>query len=112
MYTIKLSDGTELKNLELNGNNYIAPKVLEDSVFEGKLGAVTISDGETTEEHTDMVLIQNKEYDGKSWFILGEKSAQENELESLQVDLEVTKTNLTDVQIALAEIYELIAGGK
>jgi hypothetical protein len=28
MYTIKLSDGTELKGLELNGNNFIAPKFL------------------------------------------------------------------------------------
>jgi len=112
MYTIKLSDGTELKGLELNGNNYIAPKVLKDSVFEGKLSTVTISDGETTEEHADMVLIQNKEYDGKSWFILGEKSEQENELECLQATIEATETNLTDVQIALAEIYELIAGGK
>jgi hypothetical protein len=48
-----------------------------------------------------MVLIQNKEYDGKSWFILGEKSAQENELESLQATLEATETNLTAYRLRL-----------
>ena len=40
MYTITLSDGTKLKNLELNGNNYISKTILEDSVFEGKLDTV------------------------------------------------------------------------
>ena len=34
MYKITLADGTELENLELNGNNYIAEGVIEDSVFE------------------------------------------------------------------------------
>ena len=48
MYTITLADGTKLKNLELNGNNYIAEGVIEDSVFEGNLDTVKITDGETT----------------------------------------------------------------
>lgn len=104
MYTITLTNGTELKDLELNGNNYIAKEVLADSVFEGNLGAVTISDGETTEEHADMVLIQNKEYDGKSWFILGEKTAQEKEKEALEAEI-------ASLQLALVEVYEIISGG-
>ena len=37
MYKITLADGTVLENLELNGNNYIAEGVIEDSVFEGNL---------------------------------------------------------------------------
>ena len=33
MYTITLADGTRLEPLELNGNNYIADRVIGDSVF-------------------------------------------------------------------------------
>lgn len=77
MYIITLADGTKLKNLELNGNNYIAKKVFEDSVFGSNLSSVTISDGEKTETFTNMVLIQNKDIDGSSWFILGETTEKE-----------------------------------
>ena len=72
MYTITLADGTKLKNLELNGNNYIAEGVIEDSVFEGNLDTVKITDGETTETFTDMRLMSNIVRDNRSWFVLGE----------------------------------------
>lgn len=111
MYTITLLDGTELTDLKLNGNNFIAPTVLNDSVFEGKLNKVTITDGEIAQTYTDMVLIQNKEYDGKSWFILAEKSEQQKEREALQAAIEKSEIERTDMQLALAEIFELIAGG-
>lgn len=71
MYTITLANGTKLENLELNGNNYIAEGVIEDSVFQDNLSSVTITDGETTETYTDMVLISNRVDGGRSWFILG-----------------------------------------
>jgi hypothetical protein len=71
MYTITLADGTQLKKLELNGNNYIAPNIVKDSMFKDNLSIVTISDGENTETYYNMTLIQNTTYDdGKSWFIL------------------------------------------
>ena len=82
MYSITLSNGTQLSNLELNGNNYIAPEVIEDSVFEGNLDTVTISDGETSETHTDMVLLSNRAVNGQSWFILAEKSPQQKKEEA------------------------------
>ncbi len=77
MYTITLADGTKLKNLELNGNNFIAEGVFEDSVFEGNLDTVTITDGETTETFTGMRLMSNIVRDERSWFVLGEKTAQQ-----------------------------------
>ena len=83
MYTITLADGTKLKNLELNGNNYIAEGVIEDSVFEGNLDTVTITDGETTETFTDMRLMSNIVRDDRSWFVLGEKSAQQKKEEAM-----------------------------
>ena len=104
MYTITLADGTKLENLELNGNNYIAPAIIDDSVFAGNLGTVTIFDGTSTETHADMALVQNTSYgDGQSWFILAEKSEQEKEKEALVAEI-------TGLQLALVEVYELLLG--
>lgn len=77
MYTIILNDGTKIENLELNGNNYIAEGVIDDSMFEGNLDTVTITDGETTETLTNMRLLSNIVRDGRSWIVLGEKSEQQ-----------------------------------
>ncbi|MDR1754195.1 MAG: hypothetical protein LBR74_04725 [Eubacterium sp.] len=105
MYTITLADGTKLTKLELNGNNYVAPGLIEDSLFEGNLGTITISDGTSTETYEDMVLVQNTTYDGKtSWFILSEKPPQEKEKEALNAEI-------TALQLALVEVYETLLGG-
>lgn len=88
MYTITLSNGTKLENLELNGNNYISEQIIEDSVFEGSLDTVEISDGETTETFTDMRLMSNRVDNGKSWFVLGEKTAQQKKEEALLLEME------------------------
>ena len=88
MYTITLSNGTKLENLELNGNNYISEQIIEDSVFEGGLDTVEISDGETTETFTDMRLMSTRVDNGKSWFVLGEKTAQQKKDEALSLELE------------------------
>lgn len=111
MYTITLANGTKLENLELNGNNYIAEGVIEDSVFQDNLASVTITDGKTTETYTDMVLISNRVDGGRSWFILGEKSPQEKAMERINTLLESNANSITDVQIALAEVYELVLMG-
>lgn len=111
MYKITLHDGTVLDKLELNGNNYISPKVIEDSVFSGNLATVTITDGKTTETFTDMKLMSNRVEGGKSWFVLGEKTAQEKNMERLVAALTINAESITDVQMALAEVYELILGG-
>lgn len=100
MYTIKLADGTELKNLELNGNNFIAETTIEDAVFKDNLSKVTFTDDDTqaTATYKDMVLIQNTTYgDERSWFILAERDPQEK--------------TVTDLQLALAEVYEMLLGG-
>lgn len=104
MYKITLSDGSQLENLTLNGNNYIAQGEIADSVFEGKLDTVKISDGETEETYTDMVLVSNIVREGKSWFILGQKSEEEKQREAIN-------SSFTDLQMALAEVYEMVIGG-
>ena len=78
MYKITLEDGKELKDLELNGNNFIANTVIEDEVFEDNLGKITITDEEgNTEEYKDMKIIKNKAIDGKSWLVFKQKTEKE-----------------------------------
>lgn len=111
MYTITLANGTKLENLELNGNNYISETVIEDSVFEGNLDTVEISDGSTTETFTDMRLMSNIVHDNHSWFVLGEKSAQQKAMERIEKLYTTNADSITDIQIALAEVYEMMLGG-
>ena len=110
MYQITLHDGTVLDELELNGNNFISEKVIDDSIFNGNLDTVTISNGETTETYTDMKLLSNRVDGGKSWIVLGEKTEQEKAMERLVSALSVNAESITDVQLALAEVYEMILG--
>lgn len=111
MYTITLADGTNLENLELNGNNYIAEGVIDDSVFKDNLSTVTITDGKTTETYEDMVLLSHRVDGGRSWIVLGEKSAQEKAMERINAMLSSAADSITDVQLALAEVYEMMLGG-
>ena len=87
MYTVTLQDGTVLDNLTLNGNNYISETLIDDATFDNNLDTVTINDGETTQTYTNMKLVANQVFDGKSWFILAEKSPQDIEKERLEKEL-------------------------
>ena len=89
MYTITLSDGTQLKKLALNGNNFISSTEVTEETFEGKLARVTINDGENEEVLKDAQLIQ----------ITSEK------------ELSDMNDALIDAQLAIADVYEMITGG-
>ena len=104
MYTIKLYDGTVLDNLILNGNNFISDKIIPDDIFTDNLNEVEISDGENTQIYQDMMLVANRVIDGKSWFILAEKTPEQKEKEALEA-------TITDLQLALVELYESLLGG-
>ncbi len=107
MYMITLHDGTKLENLELNGNNFIAETAVDDSVFENNLSTVDISDGTTTRSYTDMFLVCNRIENGRSWIVLAEKSEQQKAAERIMANA----ADMTDVQAALVEIYEMLLGG-
>ena len=83
MYIVTLSDGTELVNLELNGNNFISNTIIDDNVFKDNLTKVIITSPEGVSEYEDMKLIQNKVYGSQSWFILIEKNKEEKEKETI-----------------------------
>lgn len=104
MYSIKLNNGTILTNLILNGNNFISDKIIPDDIFTDNLNEVEISDGENTQIYHDMVLVANRVIDGKSWFVLAEKTPEQKEKEALEA-------TITDLQFALVELYESLLGG-
>ena len=84
MYTIKLNDEIIISNLVLNGNNFISDKIISDDIFTNNLDKVEISDGESTRVYNDMMLVANRVIDGKSWFILMEKTPEQKEKEALK----------------------------
>lgn len=102
LYTIKLADGTTIENLELNGNNYIANTIIDDSVFVDNLDSVEISDGETTETCTNMRLLSNIARDGRSWIVLGQKSEEQIEKEKLENKL-IEMQLLIDTMLGVIE---------
>ena len=106
MYKITLADGTALENLVLNGNNFIAQTAVDDAVFKGNMATVTVTNLEdgTAEQIEDGVLLSNIVRDGKSWLVLGQKSAEQKRLETID-------STFTDLQMALAEVYEMMIGG-
>ena len=106
MYKITLADGTALENLVLNGNNYVASTAVDDAIFKDNMTIVTITnlDDGTAEQIEDGVLLSNIVRDGKSWLVLGQKSAEQKRLETID-------STFTDLQMALAEVYEMMIGG-
>ena len=108
-WKITLADGTSLDGLDLNGNNYISPAVVTEATFAGKLSSVTI-DG--TQTYQDMKLVQISKVGKSYWFILAEKTAEEKQKELAAAALATNANSITDLQLALAEVYEMIIGGK
>ena len=79
-YSVKLSDGTKLDNLTLNGNNFVSSTEVTEDTFKGKLSKVTIvdDDGKST-DHDEMELIQVTHYSDGYYFILADKVVTETE---------------------------------
>lgn len=97
IYTITLEDGTQLENLRLNGNNFVSDKKIEASVFDGRLGKVTINDGENDEVHTNMALVQVTKMGKEYWFVLRDVPAEEIANAKLRADLDYLAM-MTDVE--------------
>lgn len=90
-FKITLSDGTELKDLELNGSNYISKKKVTEKTFAGKLNHVVIesSSGAVT-EYDNMELVQIAQYDGDNryWIVLRQLSDLEIRLARFEAFME------------------------
>ena len=82
MYSIKLNDGTEIKNLELNGNNFI-PETLDKTIFENNLEKVIVTDDDGNEEERFNQKVQFAKIGDAETFILRNKTKEEELLELL-----------------------------
>ena len=115
MYSVKLADGTELTNLELNGNNFIA-EVLDNNVFQGNLDRVTITDGEGNVGERFNQKVQFSFIGETETFILMDKTKDEMEKEALmlalaQLDVQ-REIDKTETNLALAELASVLIGGE
>lgn len=107
-YTITLADGRKLTGLGKNGDNFVSTEKVDETIFEDNLSTMTISDGESEETYKDMVFIQQMEWpDGTYYLAFREKS----QTEKVYAALVATGNSVTDIQVALAELYEMILGG-
>ena len=101
MFKLILADGTEIKNLTRNGDNFISDTKVDESLFAGNLTSLTITDGEdVTIEMNNAELIQQIEYQGKYWLCfreLSERELKDMALES-QIQYLATMTNV-DIDI-------------
>ena len=103
-YTVTLSDGTELTDLTLNGNNFISTEEVTEDTFAGKLLEVTISDGETEEVLHNAELIQiSTLVPGEWWFILREIPADVLRERKIQANIEYIAM-MTDVDLNEGEV--------
>lgn len=84
MYQITLRDGTVIKDLELNGNNFISKTEITESMFMDNLEIVTISDGTNESVQENMKLVQIANMNDEYWFVLTTKSKQEVENDELR----------------------------
>lgn len=104
MYTITLHDGTEIKNLSLNGNNFISDTPLEESMFAGNLQTVRITGPDMEETHENMELVVIRQDGGKYWFVLRELSAQERKERSMLADMAALASATDDMVLLMAEL--------
>ena len=95
MYKVILADGTELKDLELNSNNFVSNTAVDDEIFKDNLENVTIMDDEGNIEKLNNAKVVFSRVLDKQSFILIKKTKEELEKETLyQLLADLTETVL------------------
>lgn len=72
-YTITLADGSVLENLERNGNTFESAYMVDETIFEGKLGHIVVNDGENDQEFENVVIVRlwnNDDENPTVWFFV------------------------------------------
>ena len=87
MITITLTDGTVLRNLTLNGDNFIADYEIDPDIFIDNLTDVEINDDGYITTHSQMKLIQVTTYNDEYWFIL--QDLTDRELKDLDIEAKI-----------------------
>ena len=94
-WKITLSDGTQLKDLKLSGNNYISKTKITEDDFKGKLSKITI---ENETDKTSVELVQIVHYEDGYYFVLRQLSADEIDKIKTKADIEYLAM-MTDVDL-------------
>jgi len=87
MTSIKLTDGTTLYNLSMNGDNFIANYEIDPDIFIGNLTDVVINIDGANEVHSQMKLVQVTTYNDQYWFVLQDLTDQE--LLNLEIEAKI-----------------------
>ena len=89
-WKITLSDGTQLKDLKLSGNNYISKAKITEDDFKGKLSKVIIENetDKISEKFEHVELVQIVHYEDGYYFVLRQLSQDEIDKQKIQGDIE------------------------
>lgn len=91
-WKITLSDGTQLTDLRLNGNNFVSEAEITEETFRGKLSKVTfegkVNGNEFKQECRQMELVQVVRYEDGYYFVLREISQEELDRIKTKADIE------------------------
>lgn len=111
-YTITLADGRKVEGLVKNGNNYVSSEYIDESIFEGNMSPMSISDGETTEHYDNGHLVQQIKLDGM-WFLLfsampdpGPEPEPQPSLDERVAALERGSKDMSSAMNTILEVYE------
>lgn len=85
--TMTLANGNVIKDLILNGNNYVSNTEVMEKVFSGKISPVRISDGVKEEVLENMEFVRIANWEDKWWILIQEKPPV-SETKKLRADLE------------------------
>jgi hypothetical protein len=102
-WKITLSDGTQLKDLKLSGNNYISKTKITEDDFKGNLSKVIIENetDKISEELEHVELVQIVHYEDGYYFVLRQLSQDEIDKQKMQGDIEylamMTNTDMEEV---------------
>ena len=71
-----LSDGTELDNLTLNGNNYVSETEISEHVFSDNLATVTIEDDENNVQELHNCKLTHFAHYADGWYFIIDEMTQ------------------------------------
>jgi hypothetical protein len=101
MYTITLANNKKIENLEKNLDVYVSKTEIDESIFENNLKTMKVSDGTNEEVFHDIIFVRQMKANENEFFLMFREKTEQEKLDE----------TITDIQTAVAEVYETITGG-
>ncbi len=99
MYSLKINN-FKINNLTVNGNNFVSKNKIDTNSFENDVFNLILIKGKTEATYRNIKFVQQQEQTDGSFF-LSFREVSTDELKQKTLEQEITNT-----QLALAEIYE------